>query len=134
TGTPLTTNRVRSVRYIESGPQTHVDVSKHRNTTHVLTGTAAEHGEAFRALLADGWDETTKVLVGWGISTTEQTTVETTLGQAAALCRSAGDRMVVIMGQGVEDRGELSWLETKPLFGWQVLTPRTKEQGTSTAE
>ena len=42
--------------------------------------------------------------------------------------------MVVIMGQGVESRGALSWFETKPLFGWQVLVPRTKEQGTSTAE
>ena len=42
TGTALTTNRVRSVRFIEAGPQTHVDVSRHRNTTHVLTGTSAE--------------------------------------------------------------------------------------------
>ncbi|WP_344257990.1 uroporphyrinogen-III synthase [Brevibacterium celere] len=134
TGTALTTNRVRSVRFIEAGPQTHVDVSKHRNTTHVLTGTAEQVEEAFRALLDDGWDAETKVLLGWGISTTEQTSVETTLGQAPGLCRNAGDRLVVIMGQGVDSRGELAWFETKPLFGWQVLIPRTKEQGTSTAE
>src|SRR5699024_7648929 len=69
TGTALPTNRVRSVRFIEAGPQTHVDVSRHRNTTHVLTGTAAAHEQAIGALLADGWDEDTKVLLGWGIST-----------------------------------------------------------------
>ncbi|AOP52767.1 MAG: uroporphyrinogen-III synthase [Brevibacterium aurantiacum] len=134
TGTALTTNRVRSVRFIEAGPQTHVDVSRHRNTTHVFTGTAADHEQAIRALLDDGWDVDTKVLLGWGISTTDQTSVETTLGQALTMAQSGGDRMVVIMGQGVESRGELSWFETKPLFGWQVLIPRTKEQGTSTAE
>ncbi len=136
TGTALTTNRVRSVRFIEAGPQTHVDVSKHRNTTHVLTGTADEIGQAVRALLDDGWDEDTKVLLGWGISTTEQTTIDTSLGQAMspAFAEATGNRMVMIMGQGVESRGDLSWFETKPLFGWQVLIPRTKEQGTSTAE
>ncbi|WP_193072190.1 MULTISPECIES: uroporphyrinogen-III synthase [unclassified Brevibacterium] len=134
TGTALTTNRVRSVRFIEAGPQTHVDVSRHRNTTHVLTGTTSDHEQAIRSLLDDGWDEGTKVLLGWGISTTDQTSVETTLGQALTMAQTGGDRMVVIMGQGVESRGELSWFETKPLFGWQVLIPRTKEQGTSTAE
>jgi len=134
TGTALTTNRVRSVRFIEAGPQTHVDVSRHRNTTHVLTGTATAHEQAIGALLADGWDEDTKVLLGWGISTIEQTSVETTLKQALSMTQTGSDRMVVIMGQGVESRGELSWFESKPLFGWQVLIPRTKEQGTSTAE
>src|SRR5699024_8170579 len=64
----------------------------------------------------------------------EQTSVETTLKQALSMTQTGSDRMVVIMGQGVESRGELSWFESKPLFGWQVLIPRTKEQGTSTAE
>ncbi|MGO2037632.1 MAG: uroporphyrinogen-III synthase [Brevibacterium sp.] len=134
TGTALTTNRVRSVRFIEAGPQTHVDVSRHRNTTHVLTGSAAGHEQAIRALLDDGWDEETTVLLGWDVSTTEQTSIETTLRQALTMVHSGSDRMVVIMGQGVDSRDELGWFESKPLFGWQVLIPRTKEQGTSTAE
>src|SRR5699024_61764 len=49
TGTVLPTNRVRSVRFIEARPQTHVDVSRHRNTTLVLTGTAAAHEQAIGA-------------------------------------------------------------------------------------
>src|SRR5690606_40287762 len=35
---------------------------------------------------------------------------------------------VVIVGDAVEHRDALSWFETKPLFGWRVLVPRTKEQ------
>ena len=32
------------------------------------------------------------------------------------------------MGAAAEQRHELSWYETKPLFGWKVLVPRTKDQ------
>lgn len=38
------------------------------------------------------------------------------------------DPVHVIMGVAAEQRGELSWYETKPLFGWRVLVPRTKDQ------
>ena len=34
----------------------------------------------------------------------------------------------VIIGAAAEQRHELSWYETKPLFGWRVLVPRTKDQ------
>ena len=32
------------------------------------------------------------------------------------------------MGDAAEQRQELSWYETKPLFGWRVLVPRTRDQ------
>ena len=32
------------------------------------------------------------------------------------------------MGAAAEQRAELTWYETKPLFGWRVLVPRTKDQ------
>jgi uroporphyrinogen III methyltransferase/synthase len=35
---------------------------------------------------------------------------------------------VVVVGDSVGAREMLSWFETKPLFGWKVLVPRTKEQ------
>ncbi len=35
---------------------------------------------------------------------------------------------VAVAGEAVAARGTLSWFETKPLFGWRVLVPRTKEQ------
>src|SRR5213078_1461976 len=35
---------------------------------------------------------------------------------------------VIVIGQVVDLRETLSWFETKPLFGWRVLVPRTKDQ------
>ena len=38
---------------------------------------------------------------------------------------------VMVVGDVVDLREALSWFETKPLFGWRVLVPRTKEQAGS---
>ncbi|NIR40108.1 MAG: bifunctional uroporphyrinogen-III C-methyltransferase/uroporphyrinogen-III synthase, partial [Actinobacteria bacterium] len=38
---------------------------------------------------------------------------------------------MLVVGDVVSSREELSWFETKPLFGWRVLVPRTKEQAGS---
>ena len=35
---------------------------------------------------------------------------------------------VIVVGDVVDLRETLSWFETKPLFGWRVLVPRTKDQ------
>jgi uroporphyrinogen III methyltransferase/synthase len=35
---------------------------------------------------------------------------------------------ITVVGQVVTMRETLSWFETKPLYGWRVLVPRTKEQ------
>ncbi len=63
---------------------------------------------------------------------TEQVTLPTTLGEltaaVAAVDVPAGDPVHVIIGAAAEQRRELSWYETKPLFGWRVLVPRTKDQ------
>ena len=38
---------------------------------------------------------------------------------------------IVVVGAVVDLRDTLWWFETKPLFGWRVLVPRTKEQAGS---
>ena len=38
---------------------------------------------------------------------------------------------MTVVGDVVDLRETLSWFETKPLFGWRVLVPRTKEQAGS---
>ncbi len=38
---------------------------------------------------------------------------------------------VTVVGEVVAMREALSWFETKPLFGWRILVPRTKEQAGS---
>ncbi|WAL41577.1 uroporphyrinogen-III synthase [Brevibacterium sp. BRM-1] len=136
TGTPLTTNRVRSVRFVEAGEQSHVDVSKHRNTGHVLMGSPQEMTAGIRALLADGWDPQTPALIAANVSTISQLTIETALGAAPDRIAEeiADEHLTVLLGQGIAARSELSWFESRPLFGWQVLIPRTKEQGADTSE
>jgi uroporphyrinogen III methyltransferase / synthase len=63
---------------------------------------------------------------------TEQVTITTTLAELGAALRAvrppASDPVHVIMGNAAEQRQELSWYETKPLFGWRVLVPRTRDQ------
>jgi uroporphyrinogen III methyltransferase/synthase len=41
---------------------------------------------------------------------------------------------IAVVGAAVEARKRLSWFETKPLFGWRVLVPRTKEQAAAVSE
>ncbi|MVA77022.1 bifunctional uroporphyrinogen-III C-methyltransferase/uroporphyrinogen-III synthase [Auraticoccus sp. F435] len=72
------------------------------------------------------------VLITLGGGSTEQNSVVTTL---AELPRAVAGADVdpelpvhVMVGPVVEHREDLSWYETKPLFGWRVLVPRTKDQ------
>jgi uroporphyrinogen III methyltransferase/synthase len=63
-------------------------------------------------------------------TTTDQQTVVSTLADIAADAQEAEIEppAVTVVGDVVTMRDALSWFETKPLFGWRVLVPRTKEQ------
>ena len=85
--------------------------------------------EAAKAAGRPGDDHVVVTLHG---GSTEQVTLSTTLDGLVASVKSvrapAGDPVHVIMGTAAEKRADLSWYETKPLFGWKVLVPRTKDQ------
>ena len=85
--------------------------------------------EAAKAAGRPGDDHVVVTLHG---GSTEQITLTTSLDGLAAAVRSvkapASDPVHVIIGAAAEQRHELSWYETKPLFGWRVLVPRTKDQ------
>jgi len=85
--------------------------------------------EAAKAAGRPGDDHVIVTLHG---GSTDQITLPTTLDGLVASVKSvrapAGDPVHVIMGAAAEQRHELSWYETKPLFGWRVLVPRTKDQ------
>jgi uroporphyrinogen III methyltransferase/synthase len=69
-------------------------------------------------------------------TTTEQATVTSTLERIGADARAArmAPPAVTVVGDVVDLRETLSWFETKPLFGWRVLVPRTKEQAGSVSQ
>jgi len=66
---------------------------------------------------------------------TEQISITTTLDRIPAELKSlpceASELVHITLGAAVENRESLSWYETKPLFGWRVLVPRTKDQAAS---
>ena len=131
-GIPLTDRSTREVAVVAYAPR--LDWSRYSTgSTLVVLGAGDSIAELSDALVAAGRDLDTPVAVTQHGTTTEQTTVVSTLGQVAADTRSArlGCPAVVVVGEVVDLRTTLSWFETKPLFGWRVLVPRTKEQAGS---
>ncbi len=88
-------------------------------------------------LIAEGYDPATPIGIARAGSTVDQRTLVSTLGEvtkAAKAAKLAGPGVVVV-GEAVTARESLNWFETKPLFGWRVLIPRTREQaGAVTAQ
>jgi uroporphyrinogen III methyltransferase/synthase len=86
--------------------------------------------EAVSGLCDAGRLDETPVAVTTVGTTTDQRTVTSTLRSVVADVASAEltSSAVVVVGEVVGLRDTLSWFETKPLFGWRVLVPRTKEQ------
>ncbi len=87
------------------------------------------------AALSAGRPGEDHVLVTLHGGSTEQFSIETDLKGLVAVVRGAkvpaDDPVHVMIGKAVEHRESLSWYETKPLFGWRVLVPRTKDQAGS---
>jgi len=106
-----------------------------RGTLVVYNGLADAVGIG-KALIAGGKPDSTPVAVSSGGTTTEQYTVVSTLGRLHADLKHAGftEPALIVVGDAVGQRDKLSWFETKPLFGWRVLVPRTKEQSKSLSE
>ncbi|MGN6087965.1 MAG: uroporphyrinogen-III synthase [Actinomycetales bacterium] len=96
----------------------------------VLLGGAENVAVALKELSAAGRSGSTPVVVTAGGTTTAQRSVVATLEDASdAVTRERFDAPVVaVLGQQVSRRDDFSWYESKPLFGWHVLVPRTKEQ------
>jgi uroporphyrinogen III methyltransferase / synthase len=94
----------------------------------VLHATAAHLGEAAAALTAHGRPGTTPVAVTAHGTGTTQRTVQATLDSVSAEAGDLEGPLVVAVGESVQRRAELSWWESRALYGWRVLVPRTKDQ------
>jgi uroporphyrinogen III methyltransferase/synthase len=136
-GIPLTSAKHREVRVVNVAEGT-VDwsVVGAGTATLVLLSATQVIGEAAKALMAAGRAPETPVAMTEQGTTTGQRTVVSTLERIAADVKAAklAPPTVTVVGDTVASREALSWFETKPLFGWRVLVPRTKEQAGALAD
>jgi uroporphyrinogen III methyltransferase / synthase len=132
-GIPLTTRDHREVTVVTCGGGK-IDWSRHASCrTLVLLSAVGSIGEIAAALIDAGRSPQTPVAMTRTGTTAEQQTVTSTLEHIAADARAArmAPPAVTVVGDVVAMREALSWFETKPLFGWRILVPRTKEQAGS---
>ncbi|MDV6012633.1 bifunctional uroporphyrinogen-III C-methyltransferase/uroporphyrinogen-III synthase [Haloechinothrix sp. LS1_15] len=96
--------------------------------TLVLHGTSAHLAEVASALVEHGRDPETPVAVTANGTINTQRTVDTKLSSLAADVGETMGPLVITIGETARDRTTLSWWESRALYGWKVLVPRTKEQ------
>jgi uroporphyrinogen III methyltransferase/synthase len=132
-GVPLTTRTSREVTVLNVA-ESKIDWAQHAEAqTLVLLSAVRGIADIAKALQAAGRSGETPVAMTSVGTTTEQRTVVSTLAGIASDVQDAGlvSPAIAVVGDVVLMREALSWFETKPLFGWRILVPRTKEQAGS---
>ncbi|MGK5631242.1 uroporphyrinogen-III synthase [Streptomyces sp. URMC 123] len=114
------------------------------DATAVVSATLETVAAAAGELVAAGRKPDTPLTVTVAGTTTRQRTWTATLGTIAQVFKSAkvlpspdgGQPVIAVVGEhsAVAQRDQLAWFESKPLFGWKVLVPRTKEQAASLSD
>ncbi|GFG52606.1 bifunctional uroporphyrinogen-III C-methyltransferase/uroporphyrinogen-III synthase [Mycolicibacterium agri] len=108
----------------------------------ILQATASHLPDAASTLIEYGLADTTPCVVTAHGTTCQQRSVETTLGglndkAAVGANEPAGPLtgpLVVTIGKTVANRAKLNWWESRALYGWTVLVPRTKDQAGEMSE
>ncbi|OBB37932.1 MULTISPECIES: bifunctional uroporphyrinogen-III C-methyltransferase/uroporphyrinogen-III synthase [unclassified Mycobacterium] len=108
----------------------------------ILHATASHLPDAARTLIEYGLTDTTPLVVTANGTTCQQRSVETTLAGLLDKATLAGTEpsgplsgpLVVTIGKTVANRTKLNWWESRALYGWTVLVPRTKDQAGEMSE
>ncbi len=137
-GIPLTQDVTGDVRIIHAAEVSRMSAGP---GTLVILGAETGVADIAKMLIAAGWADSTPFAITWNGTTTDQHTVVSTLGSVTADLKAAGislltahGRAIAVVGEAVRAQQSLSWFETRPLFGWRVLVPRTKEQAASVSD
>ncbi|MFH8614576.1 uroporphyrinogen-III synthase [Streptomyces sp. NPDC017979] len=145
-GVPLRDGQGADVRFVDARTAsercwTEVGAS---DCTVVVSATLDAVAAAAGELVAAGRKPDTPLTVTVAGTTTRQRTWSATLGtiaqtfkQGKVLPSPEGHRPVIaVVGErsAAAQRDQLAWFESKPLFGWKVLVPRTKEQAASLSD
>ncbi|MCM2578281.1 uroporphyrinogen-III synthase [Streptomyces meridianus] len=141
-GIPLRTESGADVRFVDARTATEqcwgeIGTS---DATAVVSATLDTVVGAAGDLVAAGRKPDTPLTVTVAGTTTRQRTWTATLGSIAQVLKAAkvlpsveGGRPVIAV-VGEQSDAKLAWFESKPLFGWKVLVPRTKEQAASLSD
>jgi uroporphyrinogen III methyltransferase/synthase len=96
--------------------------------TLVLLVAAGDVAKTAAALVEHGRKGTEPVAVTVAGTTAEQRTVSATLDTVEAQVAELTGEAVVVVGDPVKRLDRLAWFESRPLYGWRVLVPRTRDQ------
>ncbi|MER7414746.1 MULTISPECIES: uroporphyrinogen-III synthase [Streptomyces] len=145
-GVPLRDGQGTDVRFVDAGTAdercwTELGAS---DATVVVSTTLDAVTSAAGELVSAGRKPDTPLTVTLAGTTTRQRTFTATLGSIAQTFKQAkvlpspdgGQPVIAVVGErsAAAQREQLAWFESKPLFGWQVLVPRTKEQAASLSD
>lgn len=108
----------------------------------ILQATSSHLAEAARTLIEHELAENTPCVVTAHGTTCQQRSIETTLhGLTDSAVLGGTDPagpltgpLVVTIGKTVASRAKLNWWESRALYGWTVLVPRTKDQAGEMSE
>lgn len=115
----------------------------------ILQATATHLADATRTLIDYGLAESTRCVVTGAGTTCAQRSVEATLqaltdpaalggtdptGPSPTGVWTQTGPLVVTIGKTVANRAKLNWWESRALYGWTVLVPRTKDQAGEMSE
>ncbi|URM90229.1 bifunctional uroporphyrinogen-III C-methyltransferase/uroporphyrinogen-III synthase [Streptomyces sp. MRC013] len=145
-GVPLRDSRGADVRFVDArtaSARCWAEVGASDGTVVVST-TLDSVASAAGELVTAGRKPDTPLTVTVAGTTTRQRTWTATLGSIAQTLKQAkvlpspqGHQPVIaVVGEhsAAAQRDQLAWFESKPLFGWKVLVPRTKEQAASLSD
>jgi uroporphyrinogen III methyltransferase/synthase len=108
----------------------------------ILQATSSHLADAARTLIEHELSESTPCVVTAQGTTCQQRSIETTLhGLTDSAVLGGTDPagpltgpLVVTIGKTVSSRAKLNWWESRALYGWTVLVPRTKDQAGEMSE
>jgi uroporphyrinogen III methyltransferase/synthase len=136
-GIPVTDKKTHAVHVVDVGPEApEPDWAALASTpgTLVFVNCVRAIGKVAASLVEHGRRADTPVAITSDGTTRNQHTVVSTLDTIERDAAGITVPAVAVVGDVVRHRDKLSWWETKPLFGWRVLVPRTKEQSGALSE
>ena len=95
--------------------------------TLLLQASAQHLADTAAALAENGIAPATPASVTAGATLPTQRTVDGTLATLDGIGRELPGSLVITIGSQTSQREKLSWWESRALYGWRVLIPRTKD-------